>query len=103
MAVESRSDVRCPADIVAESQPANAEFLTAVGIDGQRRLELAEAFIAGTEDQFQFLFAGSDLKLVFVVIGFLLEFLYFLLPIEVNVRGIAEPGSNRIVRLVRDA
>jgi len=51
----------------AEGDAAEAELFAVVGIDGQRRLEFAEAGAAGVEDDLEGVLAGGDVELALVV------------------------------------
>src|SRR5258706_6128225 len=89
-------------NFVAERHAAEAEFLTAVRVDGKRRFEFAKDLTAGTENNFQLILAGGDAKLVFISKGQLLEFFHIFLTIEIKIHGIAEARANRSIWLVGD-
>src|SRR5579872_1526268 len=101
--VESRRQIRNSLHLTAECNSTHAELLAVIGVDDQRQLQLAKTFIPRAEHNFERVLAGGNIELVLVVEWLLLEFLYFLLAVEIEIYGVAEACRNRSVGFVGDA
>src|SRR5436309_1958970 len=84
-------------NLVAESETAQAQFLSIVSIDIQGHDNFAEALAAGIEYHSQAVFPRRNIELVLVVERMFFELLQVLLVFEIQIRRIAEARSDGVV------
>ena len=92
-----------PANVIAQRQPAQAELLAVIGVDGHRHFHSAETFIARAKHHGQLVLARSYFELILVMERLFLKLFHFFLAIQIKVHSIAEPGGDRAIRLVGNA
>src|SRR6185437_10713342 len=92
--------------VMAKCEPADRKLLDIPGIDRQRHLDLAESMRSRTiraEGHAEIILARRDVELFLVVVWRFQEIVDFLLGIELELHGIADPRGDASVRFVRDA